>query len=420
MGLSILVVGAGGREHALLWKLAQSPKAGALFCAPGNGGTARLAHNLPVRSRDVDGLVDAARREGIDLVIVGPEEPLAAGLAEGLAAAGIPVFGPSRAAARIESSKAYAKALMTAAGIPTARAIVAHDLVSGLAALSHFSIPVVIKADGLARGGGVVVANSRAEAQVVLTAFLDEDALGPAGRTVVIEERLDGGEISIFAVTDGERFVTLPPVRDFKRLLDRNAGPNTSGMGAVVTPDLVDGAMRSTIERAILRPVLDELAARGAPFQGLLYAGVMLTKDGPVALEFNARFGDPETQALLPVLDVDLVELCLAAATGSIADLPSVPEPVQSAVAVVLASGGYPGPHRPGLPIHGLNDLPEDVLLFHGATRRDPPDQLLTSGGRVLTVVGLGATPESARSHAYAAAEAVRFEAAHYRTDIGI
>ena len=419
MGLSILVVGAGGREHALLWKLAQSPKAGALFCAPGNGGTARLAHNLPVRSRDVDGLVAAARREGIDLVIVGPEEPLAAGLADGLAAAGIPVFGPSRAAARIESSKAYAKALMTAAGIPTARAIVAHDLVSGLAALSHFSIPVVIKADGLARGGGVVVANSRAEAQVVLTAFLDEDALGPAGRTVVIEERLDGGEISIFAVTDGERFVTLPPVRDFKRLLDRNAGPNTSGMGAVVTPGLIDEATRTTIENSIFRPALAEIAARGAPFRGLLYAGVMLTKDGPVALEFNARFGDPETQALLPVLDIDLAEVCLAASTGSIAELAPIPEPVRSAVAVVLASGGYPGPYKTGLPIHGLNDLSDEVLLFHGATRRDASGQLLTGGGRVLTVVGTGASLESARANAYAAADAITFDAAHYRRDIG-
>jgi phosphoribosylamine---glycine ligase len=420
VGLRILVAGAGGREHALLWKLALSPKTGALFCAPGNGGTTRLAHNLPIRSRDVDRLIAAAREERIDLAIVGPEEPLAAGLTDGLIAAGIPVFGPTKSAARIETSKAYAKELMTAIGVPAARAVIVHDLVSGLAALSQFPIPVVIKADGLAGGGGVVVATGRAEAQVVLTAFLDEDALGAAGRTVLIEEHLNGREISIFAVTDGERLLMLPPVRDFKRLLNRNAGPNTAGMGAIVTPDLIDPETQAAIERTIFQPVLAELARRGNPFRGLLYAGVMLTEAGPVVLEFNARFGDPETQALLPVLDIDLVDVCLAVANGSLARIAPIPAPVQSSVAVTIASGGYPGPHRTGLPIEGLSNLPADVLLFHGATRRSETDQLLTGGGRVLTIVGVGDSMEAARARAYTGVDAIEFESAYARRDIGL
>jgi phosphoribosylamine--glycine ligase len=419
VGLKILVAGAGGREHALLWKLAQSPKTGELFCAPGNGGTTSIAQNLPIRSRDVERLVAAARDERIDLAIVGPEEPLAAGLADGLIAAGIPVFGPTKAAARIETSKAYAKELMTEIGVPTARAAIVHELVSGLAALSQFSIPVVIKADGLAGGRGVVIAHSRAEAQVVLTAFLDEDVLGPAGRTVLIEEYLDGEELSLFAVTDSERLLMLPPVRDFKRLLDRNRGPNTAGMGAVVTPDLLDPETQTTIEQTIFQPVLAELARRGSPFRGMFYAGLIVTDSGPKVLEFNARFGDPETQALLPVLDVDLVDLCLAAANGSLADMAPIPPPTQSSVAVVLASGGYPGPHRTGLPIEGVSNLPADVLLFHGATRRSETDQLITDGGRVLTLVGLGNSLETARARAYAGVDTIGLDNAHARRDIG-
>lgn len=419
MGLRILVAGAGGREHALLWKLAQSPRTGTLFCAPGNAGTTRLAHNLPIRSRDVDNLAAAAARERIDLAIVGPEEPLAAGLADALTAAGIPVCGPSKAAARIETSKSWAKGLMSAVGIPTARSTIAHGLVPALSALDRFDIPVVIKADGLAAGTGTVVAGSRAEAQVVLTAFLDEDALGPAGRTVVIEERLKGPEFTVIAATDGEKLLMLPPIRDYKRLLTGALGPNTAGMGAAVTPKPIDSATMTTIAKTILQPAIDELANRGTPFRGFLYAGIMLTDAGPVVLEFNARLGDPETQALLPVLDVDLVDLCFAVASGALADFRPIPTPQQSAVAVVLASSGYPGPHKTGLPIEGLGDLPDDVLLFHGATRRDEGNGLLTGGGRVLTVVGLDAIPDLARARAYAGVDAITFDGVHVRRDIG-
>lgn len=419
MGLRILVVGSGGREHALLWKIAQSPKAGALFCAPGNAGTSLLAENLPVRARDVGALTAAAVKERIDLAVIGPEAPLAAGVSDALNAAGIPVFGPSKAAAQIESSKTWAKELMRACGVPTARSIAARELVAAITSLDAFEIPVVIKADGLAAGTGAVVAESRAEARLVLTALLEDDALGAAGRTVIIEERLKGPEFSIFAVTDGEGLVMLPPVRDFKRLHNGNRGPNTAGMGSTVTPKPLDAATMRQIERTIMRPVIDELANRGAPFRGVLYAGIMLTVQGPAVLEFNARFGDPEAQVLLPVLDVDLAELCLAAASGTLADFPAVPTPLESAAGVVLTSCGYPGPHKTGRPIEGTDHLPDDVLLFHGATRRDESGRLLTSGGRVLTVVGLAQNPEMARAKAYAAAEAIAFEDAHYRRDIG-
>jgi phosphoribosylamine--glycine ligase len=419
VGLRILVAGAGGREHALLWKLAQSPTTDALFCAPGNAGTARLAHNLPIRSRDVDNLAAAAVRERIDLAIVGPEEPLAAGLADALAAAGIPVCGPTKAAARIETSKSWAKGLMAAAGIPTARSTIAQGLVPALGALDHFDIPVVIKADGLAAGTGTVVAGSRAEAQVVLTAFLDEDALGPAGRTVVIEERLKGPEFSVIAATDGENLLMLPPIRDYKRLLTGSLGPNTAGLGAAVTPKPIESATMAIITKTIMQPAIDELANRGTPFRGFLYAGVMLTDAGPVVLEFNARLGDPETQALLPALDVDLVDVCLAIASGALSDFRPIPTPQRSAVAVVLASSGYPGPHKTGLPIEGLDNLPDDVLLFHGATRRNEDDRLLTGGGRVLTVVGLDAIPDLARARAYAGVDAISFDGVHVRRDIG-
>jgi phosphoribosylamine--glycine ligase len=413
------VVGGGGREHALLWKLAQSPKVSVLVCAPGNAGTSELAENLPIRVNDIDGLVRAASERRIDLVVVGPEEPLALGLADRLRDAGIPVCGNSRAATRIESSKAFAKEVMAAAGIPTARSVVVRELIDGIAALSDFDIPVVIKADGLAAGKGVVVAQSRDEARIVLTAFLEDQALGSAGSTVVIEECLTGQEVSVLALTDGTTVVPLVPSCDYKRAFDGDKGPNTGGMGAYAPTRALEAGAMDAVRRAILEPAVREMASRGEPLRGVLYAGLMMTADGPKVLEFNARLGDPETQVVLPLLDGDLAELCAAVANGTLGDVPPPAATGLAAVGVVLASGGYPGPIQAGLPIEGLELDPEDVLVFHAGTRRAEDGRVVTVGGRVLALVGVGSDLAAARERAYAGAERISFPEAHFRRDIG-
>jgi phosphoribosylamine--glycine ligase len=416
--MRILVVGGGGREHALLWKLAQSPRTAALFCAPGNAGTADLAEPVPVRASDVDGLVAAAERLRIDLVVVGPEAPLALGLADRLAERGLRVCGPTAAAARIETSKSWAKALMADAGVPTARSVVVRDLIAGFGAVGGFDLPVVVKADGLADGKGVVVTQTREEAHAILTAFLEDDALGPAGRTVVVEEYLEGLEVSVFGLTDGETVVTLPPACDYKRVADGDRGPNTGGMGAYAPTPRVDDALLDQVRRTFLEPTVRALAERGTPMRGILYAGLILTADGPKVLEFNARLGDPETQVVLPILDGDLAELLAAMADGTLADVPPPLPPNRAAVGVVLASGGYPGPYSTGVPIAGLEDVPADVILFHAGTRRADDGQVVTAGGRVLTVVGTGPDLAAARERAYAGVEAISLPGRHYRSDI--
>jgi phosphoribosylamine--glycine ligase len=416
--MRVLVVGSGAREHALLWKLAQSPRVAALLCAPGNAGTTELAENLPVRSTDVDAIVRVAEEQRADLVVVGPEEPLARGLVDRLQEVGIRAFGPTRAAARIESSKRWAKEVMTAAGVPTARAAVARTLEEGLAALSEFSLPVVIKADGLAAGKGVVVVGNRDEAFHVLTAFLEDRALGEAAATVVIEEFLKGQEVSVLALTDGTTIVPLAPACDYKRAYDRDRGPNTGGMGAYAPPPAVDAALLATIQTSILEPTVRAMADRGTPMQGVLYAGLMLTADGPKVLEFNARFGDPETQVVLPLVDGDLAEILAAVADGTLANVPPLPPSDRAAVGVVLASGGYPAPYRTGLPIDGLEAVPDDLLVFHAGTRRDDAGRVVTAGGRVLTVVGVGSDLAAARERAYAGVAAISFEEAHHRRDV--
>ena len=418
MAMRILVVGGGAREHALLWKLAQSEQVTALWCAPGNAGTAELAESVPVQATGLDGIVAAAERLRVDLVVIGPEAPLAAGLGDHLAAAGVRVVGPTRAASRIESSKAWAKEVMAGAGVPTARAAVVTALRTGLAALSDFDLPVVVKADGLAAGKGVVVAATRDEARAVLTAFLEDDALGPAGRTVLIEECLVGREVSVHALTDGATVRLLPPACDHKRVFDGDRGPNTGGMGVYASAPELDAASLDAIRTGILEPTIRALAERGTPLRGVLYAGLMLTADGPKTLEFNARFGDPETQAILPLLDADLAALLAAVADGTLAAAPPLPAPTQAAVAVVLAAGGYPGPYPTGTPIAGLDRVPDDVLVFHAGTRRDDDGRVVTAGGRVLTVVGRGPNLPAARERAYAGAEAISFQGMHSRRDI--
>jgi phosphoribosylamine--glycine ligase len=417
--MRILVVGSGGREHALVWKLNQSARTSALFCAPGNPGTAQIGENLPVAVNDIDGLVAAAKRRRIDLVVVGPEEPLALGLVDRLTAEGIAVCGPTAAAARIETSKSWAKDVMSAAAVPTANALVVTEIDAARRALASFTLPVVIKADGLAAGKGVVIAETAERAMATLSAFLEQRQLGDAGARVLIEEYLDGREVSIFGLTDGETVMTLSPACDYKRVFDADEGPNTGGMGAYAPVPAVDGALLSEIERSILRPVVREMRNRGCPMRGILYAGLMLTADGPKVLEFNARLGDPETQVVLPLLDGDLVDLLSAIAEGRLDRLPPPHSFPGAAVAVVLAAGGYPGSYETGEPIEGPERLPDDALVFQAGTRRNEHGQLVTAGGRVLSVVGRGADLASAREQAYSFARTIHFKNCHYRCDIG-
>lgn len=418
MGMRILVVGGGGREHALVWKLAESPRVGALFCAPGNAGTAALAESVPAVG--LDEIVVAATGLRADLVVVGPEAPLAAGLADRLVAAGVPVFGPTAAAARIESSKAWAKEVMTEAGVPTARAVTVDDMEVARRALSDFVFPMVVKADGLAGGKGVVIAESRTDAETALTSLLEGRTLGVAGDRVVLEEYLAGREVSILALTDGETVRPLPPACDYKRAYDDDQGPNTGGMGAYAPVSVMDDALLQTVILSILEPTVRALTARGTPLQGVLYAGLMLTADGPRVLEFNARFGDPETQVVLPLLNTDLAELLTAVAAGELATAPALPPATGAAVGVVLAAGGYPGHYQTGLPLEGLDRVPEDILVFHAGTRRDNAGRVVTAGGRVLTVVGCGPDLASARDRAYAGADAISFPNVHLRHDIAL
>jgi phosphoribosylamine--glycine ligase len=413
-----LVVGSGGREHALVWKLSQSPRTSALFCAPGNPGTALKGENLSITVNDIEGLVAAAKLHRIDLVIVGPEEPLARGLVDRLTAEGIAACGPTAAAARIETSKSWAKEVMAAAGVPSANAAVVTEIKEARRALASFTLPVVIKADGLAAGKGVVIAETAERAIATLSAFLEQRQFGDAGARVLIEEFLVGREVSIFGLTDGETVMMLAPACDYKRVFDADVGPNTGGMGAYAPVPAVDEALLRHIKTTILQPVVREMHNRGCPMRGILYAGLMLTTDGPKVLEFNARLGDPETQVVLPLLNGDLVELFSAIAEGRL-DQVAPPEVAPgAAVAVVLAAGGYPGSYETGEPIRGLDRLPDDALVFQAGTRLNERGQLVTAGGRVLSVVGRGADLASAREHAYALARTIHFKNCHCRGDI--
>jgi phosphoribosylamine--glycine ligase len=421
MALRVMIVGSGGREHALAWKLAQSPQVASLVIAPGNPGTAALGERIPVPVTDIDGLVRVAVERAIDLVVVGPEDPLARGLGDRLRAAGVAVFGHSAAATRIESSKAYAKEVMAAAGAPTARALVTGDYDEAMAALDGFGLPVVIKADGLAAGKGVVVATTRAEADAALRDFLLDHRFGEASATVVLEEFLAGREVSVLALVDGETVVPLVPACDHKPVGDGNTGPNTGGMGAYAPAPQIDARAMAEIDATILRPVAREMVRRGEPLRGVLYAGLMLTAAGPKVLEFNARFGDPETQVILPILASDLLPLLLATARGELATAAAPQWSARSAVCVVLVAGGYPGAYGTGDTITGVDDHADrdDTVVFHAGTARNADGRLVTQGGRVLNVVGLGESLEGARTAAYARLAGISFPRATYRTDIG-
>ena len=420
--MRVLVIGAGAREHALCWKLASEPGVDALLCAPGNAGIARGVRCLPLDASRPSEVVALVVREAVDLTVVGPEAPLTAGVVDALTAAGHRACGPTQAAAALESSKAFAKRLMAAHGVPTARHVTCASPEEALAVLrgGSFGLPVVIKADGLAAGKGVVVAEDAAAAEEAVAAMMVDRRFGDAGAQVVIEEFLGGREASFFVVTDGVNARVLPSAEDHKRAFDHDRGPNTGGMGAFSPSPLVTGAMAGRILESIVFPTLRGLAAEGHPYRGFLYCGLMITDDGPKVIEFNARMGDPETQVVLPGLAEDLLPHLWNAAGGRIE--PGVFRTNGDChVGVVLASGGYPEAFEKGRIISGLDDaagLPGTLVFHAGSAERD--GAIVTSGGRVLTVVGGGADFASARARAYSGVAAIHFDAMHYRRDIGV
>ncbi|HEY1419414.1 MAG TPA: phosphoribosylamine--glycine ligase [Candidatus Dormibacteraeota bacterium] len=418
--MKVLVIGSGAREHALVWKCVQSELVERVYCAPGNGGTGGMARNVPIGAADVVRLVDFAKRERVGLVVLGPEAAVDAGVGDALRSAGFNVFGPNRGAGRIESSKSFAKALMLRAGIPTAEFEVFTQAAPAREWAASREGNVAVKADGLARGKGVIVCSSTAESDAAIDGMLVQGQFGHSGTTIVVEERLEGPELSVLAVTDGKDVVVLAPARDYKRAHEGDLGANTGGMGAYSPPRGVDDALVQVAVDSVLRPALRELAASGDEFRGVLYAGLMLTPKGIRALEFNARFGDPEAQVVLPRLQTDFVALALAASKGNLAGFPDLAWSPRACVGVVVASGNYPddAAMRTGLPIRGLAEMPKGVLIFHAATRYVPVTGLVTDGGRVVTSVALGDTVAEARETALSGARQVRFDGAFFRSDI--
>ena len=417
--MRVLLVGGGGREHALAWKLAQSERLERLIAAPGNPGIAAHAACVPIRDTAVDELVALARGERVDLVVVGPELPLAQGLADRLREAGLAVFGASQAAARLESSKAYAKALMARHRIPTARFAAFTDVATARAYCRELGAPLVVKADGLAAGKGVQVCRVLAEADRAVSLCLEAQRFGEAGRTIVIEEFMEGEEASFFVLSDGSGALPFGAAQDHKTAFDDDQGPNTGGMGAYSPAPVLDVAMQERVMREIVTPTLEAMRQEGAPYRGVLYVGLMITRDGPRVVEFNCRFGDPECQVILPRLDQDLLPLLLAVARGErVAS--GLAWRAESSVCVVMASGGYPDTYETGRPIAGVAEaarLPGATIFHAGTAMRD--GALVTAGGRVLGVQALGADITGAIAQAYTAAGQITFEGAHYRKDIG-
>ena len=425
--MKILVVGSGGREHAIAWRLAQDAERHALFCAPGNAGTAEIAANLPIRADDIASLVAWAKAEKPDLVVVGPEAPLVAGLVDALSEAGIVAFGPVAAGAKMEGSKRFAKEVMEAAGVPTGKAQVFTDAAAAKAALPDYGLPVVVKADGLAAGKGVIVAETREQAEAAIDDMLVGNKFGSAGAEVLLEEFLHGEECSILALVDGENAVLLPSSQDHKRIFDGDKGPNTGGMGAYSPAPVITADKLPAIREKIILPVVRELRRRGICYRGILYAGLMVNDEnsnphGPLAksgstvnvVEFNARFGDPETEAVLPRLGGNFATALLHAATGRLQEADVVVRP-EAAATVIIASGGYPGVYAKGRDIAGLEDNPATV--FHCGTVREA-GVVKTAGGRVLSVTGLGATLREAVDRAYAGVKRISFGNMFYRKDI--
>jgi phosphoribosylamine--glycine ligase len=415
--VKILVVGSGGREHAMVWTLAQSPRNPILYCAPGNAGIESLATCVPIRADDVAGLKDFVIREQIDLTIVGPEAPLALGVVDEFRRAQLKIFGPTKNAARLEASKSFSKAIMAQAKVPTARAKSFDKAADALSYLEHHALPVVIKADGLAQGKGVIIAMSREQAREAVIDSMEKAVFGQAGKQVLIEEFLDGEELTVMAFTDGRTVVPMLPAQDHKRVGDGDTGLNTGGMGAYCPAPLGTPTLREHVTRMILQPIVETMARLGSPFQGVLYAGLMVVKDVPYVLEFNARMGDPETQVVLPLLKTDLIDVIQAVVEHRL-DQVAVEWHDETAVCVVMTSGGYPGSYQQGWPIHGLPVQPLNrALIFHAGTAKKN-GMVVTAGGRVLGITGRGTTLKEAQANAYQAAAGISFQDYHYRKDI--
>ncbi|MCF0140229.1 phosphoribosylamine--glycine ligase [Acidaminococcus fermentans] len=416
--MQVLVIGGGGREHTLVWKLAQSKKVTKLYAAPGNPGMKDLAECVDLDIADLDGLADWAEKHAIDLTVVGPEAPLVAGIVDVFKARGLTIFGPSAKAAEIEGSKIFSKELMEKYGVPTAFFKVCDNLADARAFVEEKGAPIVIKADGLAAGKGVVVAMTRDEALAALDEMMGAHKFGSAGNRVVIEEFMEGEEASLLAFTDGKTIVPMLAAQDHKRVNDGDQGPNTGGMGAYCPAPVMTDALKEKTVKEVLRPIVDALAKEGRPYSGCLYAGLMIKGDSVKVVEFNARFGDPETQVVLPLLKSDLAEIMVACANGTL-----TPDLVEwsdkAAVCVVMASGGYPASYKKGIPITGLKaaNAMDDVVVFHAGTREED-GKILTNGGRVLGVTAVADDIPSAQQKAYDAVDKIHFDGAHYRQDI--
>ena len=416
--MKVLVIGGGGREHALVWKLSQSDRVTQLFCAPGNAGIAEQAECVPVSATDVEKLVAFASEKRVDLTIVGPEAPLCAGIADVFRAKGLRIFGPSGAAAQLEGSKAFSKQLLLKYNVPTAGAEVFDDPAAARACLRKFRVPVVVKADGLAAGKGVIVAQSVAEAEQAIEEIMVKRVFGGAGARVIVEECLRGEEVSVMELVSGRTVKVLAAAQDHKRVFDGDRGPNTGGMGAYSPTPMVAGELSGRIHE-IFHRTLAGLAAEGIEYRGLLYAGLMLTADGPKVLEFNCRFGDPETQVVVPRMDFDLVDAAVATADGKL-DAMELRWKREAAVCVVLAAGGYPGHYEKGKPIAGLKEAARltNVCVFHAGTKPGADGAVVTDGGRVLGVTALGDGIEDATRRAYDAVRRIQFDGMQYRKDI--
>jgi phosphoribosylamine--glycine ligase len=413
--MKIMIIGNGAREHALAWKLRESPKVDELYAAPGNAGTASIAHNLDVPATDIEALARAATQHGIDLTVVGPEAPLASGIVDLFQSLHLPIFGPTRAATQIESSKVFSRELMQKYGIPCAQGMVFSSYSQARDYIQSQPIPLVIKADGLAAGKGVVVATSREQALESLSDFMERKTLGAASDKVIIEECLNGREVSLLAFTDGKNVRSMVPACDYKRVFDSDHGPNTGGMGSYSPPGFFNRSDVEKIQRTILEPAVRAMAAEGMPYKGVLYVGLMVNPEGARVLEFNARFGDPETQAIIPRLKTDLVDITLAVINGTLERM-EIEWSDEACVGVVVASGGYPGKYQTGFSINGLDQLDSDVLVFHAGTAVN--NGVVTNGGRVLTVAASGKTLQEARNRVYANIPRIHFEGCHYRKDI--
>ena len=415
--MKILVVGSGGREHAMVWKLAQSPRKPILYCAPGNAGIESLATCVPIKADDIAGLKAFVMREHIDLTVIGPEAPLALGVVDEFRKAKLKIFGPTKNAARLEASKIFSKDVMAQAKIPTAQAKSFDKAVDALAYLEQHELPVVIKADGLAQGKGVIIAATREQARQAIVDSMEKAVFGQAGKEVLVEQFLDGEELTIMAFTDGKTVVPMPPAQDHKRVGDGDTGLNTGGMGAYCPAPLGAAALREQVTREILQPIVNTMARLGSPFQGVLYAGLMVVKGVPYVLEFNARMGDPETQVVLPLLRTDFLDVIEAVVEHRLDQL-TVEWHGDAAVCVVLTSAGYPGSYPNGIPIHGMSSvMTESTMVFHAGTARRGRE-IVTAGGRVLGVTGRGPTLKDAQAEAYKAVTAISFEGCHYRRDI--